>query len=160
VADLVTYQERWRHWTLDPTDGAAWTPTRVNEVEVGQTCTANTTWSYSTAVYVHILVTIRTLAPVAQRILDYILDVNEEGQPIRDQAGEIVAPEDIMPNTWIAIVGWRTPDAEGYSNYMDNPEMMPVISRKFTAPDDLSLTSGTDNLPEVMIARLTQRSTA
>lgn len=157
----TTYTWQLRLWALDPTDSAAWTETRVNELEVGavaDSCATGT--NFTTCQHLTILVTIRTLAPVAQRILDYILDVNEDGQPIRNQAGEIVPPEEVMPNTWIAIVGWRTPDAEAYSDYMDNPEMMPVISRKFTAPDDVSLTSGTDDLPEVMIARLTQRSTA
>ena len=158
VADLVTYQERWRHFTLDPTDSAAWTPTRVNEVEVGQTCTANTTWSYSTAVYVHILVTIRTLATPPQRLLHYTLDVNDPRQVIRDQFDREVPPEELCPNKWLSVVGWRQPSSQIAADYINDPEKVPINSVRFTEPDDYSLGSGTDDLLDSVLARLTQRS--
>jgi hypothetical protein len=92
------------------------------------------------------------------RILHYLLDVNDPRQLIRDQFDREVPPEELRPNKWLAIVGWRPPSAEIIEDYINDPEKVPINSVRFTEPDDYSLGSGTDDLLDSVLARLTQRS--
>lgn len=96
--------------------------------------------------------------PPASRILHYLLDVNDPQQLIRDQFDREVPPEELRPNKWLAIVGWQSPTALVPADFIDDPEKVPISSVRFTEPDDYSLGSGTDDLLDSVLARLTQRS--
>jgi len=158
VADGAAYYLRWKHWSVDPTDGLGWTPTRVNEVEAGCRYDNGGGALYCTAASVHILVTIRTLATPPQRLLHYTLDVNDPRQVIRDQFDREVPPEELCPNKWLSVVGWRQPSSQIAADYINDPEKVPINSVRFTEPDDYSLGSGIDDLLDSVLARLTQRS--
>jgi hypothetical protein len=143
---------------VDPTDGLPWTITRVIECEAGIAPLDTQKAIALTANYIDILATYQTLAPPPARLLHYLLDVNDPRQLIRDQFDREVPPEELRPNKWLAIVGWRPPSAQVSADYINDPEKVPINSVRFTEPDDYSLGSGTDDLLDGVMARLTQRS--
>lgn len=145
-------------YRLDPVDSQPWTVTRVLTVQCGVDATAGTGTARITATDVSILVVFSTTPPPAQRLVDYTLDVNHPDQPIVDNNGLPVPPEELRPNRWLRVVGWRAPTTRLFADFLDDSEMVPIVSVNFAEPDGYSLGSGSDDMLDYLLAAITGRT--
>jgi len=159
MTEMVAYNNDCAYiYRLDPVDSQAWTPTRVKVAECGVNCDYSNGARRVSTSDISTLVTFDTSPAPGQRLLHYTLDLNGPGQPIFDQNERVVPPEELRPNTWLAIVGWANPTPTAYSDFVNDPEKVPITVVTFTEPDTYTLGTGEDDLLNAVIARLTQRS--
>lgn len=146
-------------WQIDPTDSLAWTETRVTECEGGLQSDPAGGGSAArlTANYIDILVTFQIAPTPQQRLVHYTLDENDPEQQILDNNGLPVPPEELRANRWLQLVGGRSPSTKVYTDFLDDPSMVPIKVVRFTEPDQYSLGSASDDLLEAILGGITGR---
>jgi hypothetical protein len=152
------YVQQCYLWQIDPTDTLPWTESRVIECEAGLATTYNVnTYGRLTANYIDVLATFQIAPTPQQRLVHYTLDENDPEQRIVDNNGLTVPPEELRADRWLQLVGGRAPATKVFTDFLDDPSMVPIKVMRFTEPDQYSIGSASDDLLEAILGGITGR---
>jgi hypothetical protein len=144
-------------WRVDPTDSQSWTESRVIECEAGTQPSDTQHGGRLTANYIDVLVTFQIAPTPQQRLVHYTLDENDPEQQIVDNNGLAVPPEELRANHWLQLVGGQAPTTKVFTDFLDDPSMVPIKAMRFTEPDQYSIGSASDDLLEAILGGITGR---
>lgn len=88
------------------------------------------------------------------RAVSYYYDVWDPQQRILDEFGASVAPWDVEPNRWIAVMGFSTPTSEVFDTFADDPRLAYIEEVSYEDSSGLlSIVTNRGELAEVIMAQ-------
>ena len=93
------------------------------------------------------------------RAISYFFDVWDPEQRVLDEWGARVEPWDILPDRWIAVMGWLLPTSRTYDTFVEDPRLAYIEAAEYDdASGQLAITASRGELSDVILARASQGS--